>query len=143
MNKSYSVITNALVVNQSKQILISRRSFSETHEPGKWTIPGGKLENSSNENEAFNVLEKTLAKEVMEEVGVEIEDTIQLVCNNIFQRSTGQIVLALVFLAEYKSGKPKPLEDTIDVKWINLNQIDQYDFAPNVQKYLQLGFEKI
>lgn len=143
MNKIYSVITNALVANQDGRILISQRSFEEEHEPGKWTIPGGKIENNENVKEIFNVIEKTLSKEVMEEVGVEIEKEAQLVTNNTFERSTGQMVLAMVFLTEYKSGEPKPLEDTIDVKWVGEEDLDQYSFPPNVKEYILAGFAKL
>ncbi|HRN71276.1 MAG TPA: NUDIX domain-containing protein [Candidatus Woesebacteria bacterium] len=143
MNKIYSVITNALVANQDGRILISQRSFEEEHEPGKWTIPGGKIENNDDEKEIFNVIEKTLSKEVMEEVGVEISGKVQLVTNNTFERSTGQMVLAMVFLTEYKSGDPKPLEDTIDVQWVSKEELDQYTFPPNVKEYILAGFAKL
>lgn len=105
MNKIYSVITNALVVNEEGKILISQRSFDEDHEPGKWTIPGGKIENSDSEKELFGVIEDTLKREVEEEVGVTITNKVKLIQNNIFERSTGQMVLSLVFLTEYENVK--------------------------------------
>jgi len=35
------------------------------------------------------------------------------------------------------------LKNTIGVKWISKNEIDNYDFAPNVKEYIEMGFEKI
>ena len=42
MNKIYSVLVNAVIEKDGK-ILLSQRSLEEAHEPGKWTIPGGKV----------------------------------------------------------------------------------------------------
>lgn len=143
MNKIYSVITNALVVNDKNQILLSQRSFEEEHEPGKWTIPGGKIENDDEHKELFNIVEETLKKEVVEEVGVEISDKIMMVANNTFERSTGQMVLALVFLVKYVSGEPKPLEDTLNVQWVSQEELDNFEFPPNVKEYVEKGFMMI
>lgn len=141
-NKIYSVIVNAVVEKDGK-ILLSQRSLSEAHEPGKWTIPGGKVENSPNEEEIKNIIEKTCAREVIEEVGVEIEDDIKLIANNTFKRSNGQMVLALVFLCKYKSGEAKALEDTNAVAWVIRSELDNYDFPPNVKEYVESGFAEL
>ena len=142
MNKAYSVLINVLV-SKGDKILLSQRSFDEKHMPGRWTIPGGKIENEDIKEEIIDVVEKTAKREVMEEVGVEIHDELKLVANNTFRRTDGQMVLALVFLGKYKTNEPKPLEDTIAVQWISKNEIDQYDFPPNVREYLEKGFSCI
>lgn len=139
MNRSYSVIVNAVIRKEDK-ILISQRSFEEAHEPGKWTIPGGKIENDINEVEIFDIVEKTLKKEVLEEVEICISDEVRLIANNTFQRSNGQTVLALVFLCQYKSGEAKPAEDTIAVKWITKAELGNYAFPPNVKEYITRGY---
>ncbi len=141
-NKIYSVIVNAIVYKDNK-VLISQRSFEEEHEPGKWTIPGGKVENEETEEEVFNIVEKTIKKEVMEEVGVEIEDEVLLVENNTFRRSNGQMVLALIFLCKWKNIEPQALEDTIGVEWVSDDELDNYQFPPNVKEYIKKGFEKL
>jgi len=139
-SKLHSVIVNALVVKDSK-ILVSQRSFEEAHEPGKWTIPGGKIEKT--DGDVFNIVEKTCAREVEEETGVIIGPNIELVVNNTFIRSNGQHVIALVCLCHWLSGEPQALEDTIGVKWISQADLDSLQFAPNVQDYLQEGFKQI
>jgi mutator protein MutT len=141
-NKTYSVIVNVLVYKGNK-ILLSQRSLEEEHEPGKWTIPGGKIENDDSTDEIFNIVEDTIKREVMEEVGVEINDEVILISNNTFRRSNGQMVLALIFLAKYKSGEPQPLEDTINVEWVDSNELDNFEFPPNVREYIVKGFNKL
>ncbi len=137
MKKFYSVIVNSLIVNNEGKVLIAQRSPEEGHEGGRWSIPGGKVESNGQEHD---VLLKNIKKEILEEVGVEIFDDISLVHDNTFTRSNGDDVLALVFKCKYKSGEAKSLEDTTDVKWIGKEEIDSYQFPPNVREYVLKGF---
>lgn len=138
MKKLYSVIVNSVIVNSEGKVLIAQRSPEEGHEGGKWSIPGGKIESNGEEHD---VLLKNIKKEILEEVGVEIFDEITLVHDNTFTRSNGDDVLALVFLCKYKIGEAKPLEDTVDVKWVGKEELESYDFPPNVKKYILKGFK--
>ena len=137
-NKTHLILVNA-VVKKGDKILISQRSWEETHEPGKWTIPGGKVERTN--KEVWNVIEKTLAREVLEETGVKIIKNVALLLNNTFIRSTKQHVVAFVFLCYWMSGEAKPLDDTISVHWIKKEEINNFKFAPNVKKYIKNGFD--
>lgn len=137
-DKTHLVLVNAVVEKDGK-ILVSQRSLEETHDPGKWTIPGGKVERT--EGNVWNVIEMTLFDEVREETGIEIEEDVQLITNNTFIRSTGQHVIAIMFLCHWKSGEARALEDTSDVKWITKEEIGEFDFSPNVDKYIFKGFE--
>ena len=137
VDKTHLVLVNA-VVEKNGKILVSQRSLDETHMPGKWTIPGGKVERTS--GNVWNIIEKTLKDEVIEETGVSIHDNVKLLTNNTFIRSTGQHVVALIFLCHWKSGEAKPLEDTINVKWITKNDLKEMEFPPNVSEYIEKGF---
>jgi len=137
IDKTHIILVNAIVKKDDK-ILISQRSWEETQAPGKWTIPGGKVERG--DKEVWNIIEKTLAKEVSEETGVKIKKEVALLSNNSFIRSTGHHVVSLNFFCNWLSGKAKPLEDTIDVHWIGKDEINNFDFAPNVKKYIEMGF---
>ena len=103
-------------------------------------MPGGKLEFDGVVHEA---LQKTAVKEVLEEVGIEIEDEMHLIANNTFQHNEDALqAVAIVFLCHYKSGEPKPLEDTADVRWIDSEEIDNFEFHNiNVKNYVLKGFE--
>ena len=137
-DKTHLILVNA-VVEKDGEILISQRSLDEPHEPGKWTIPGGKVERTK--GDVFNIIEKTLADEVLEETGIVITDKATLITNNTFIRSTGQHVVALIFLCHWKSGEAEPLEDTIDTKWVTKGELDNCDFPPNVRGYIEKGFD--
>lgn len=137
--KKYCVIVNGVVVKDGK-ILLAQRSFEEKHVPGRWSPPGGKLEEM---NTVWHALEKTVKKEILEETGVKVEDEMQLLINNTFKHKEDDLlVLANVFLCKYKSGEPKPLEDTIAVKWVGEDEISNYKFTHNnVKNYIIKAFE--
>lgn len=135
-NSLHVILVNA-VVFRGEKILISQRSWKETHMPGKWTIPGGKVEKTS--GGVYGIIENTLKREVDEETGVKIGNEVHLITNNTFIRSTGDHVVALVFACKYKSGKARPLEDTIDCKWIEISELEKFDFAPQVKNYILLA----
>jgi len=138
--QSHLILVNALVEKDGK-LLISRRSLNETHEPGKWTIPGGKVDETS--GNVWNIIEETLAKEVLEETGVKISDDVSLIANNTFIRTTGHHVVVLIFLCHWESGQAMALEDTTDVRWITEKDLDNLKYPPNVRTYLAKGFLEI
>lgn len=107
-------------VMKGDKYLLARRGMEEVHMPGVWSIPGGKVDD---DGETVNILQETLKREVLEEVGVEITDDIRLVYNNTFKRSDGASVVGLTFLCHWKSGEAKPLEDTSEVKWFTLDEL--------------------
>jgi len=93
------------------------------HKPSTWSLPGGKIES---EVEEPDILQKTLKKEIEEEVGVEIDDDIDLVYNNSFERVDGAHVISLTFLCHYKVGEAKPLEDTAQIKWLSVEELKNF-----------------
>ena len=137
-NNNHSVLVNG-VVFKDNEVLISRRSPDEKHEPGRWTIPGGKVDES--EEIVFNILEKTLKREIKEETGVEVKKDFQLVTNNNFYRSTGQHVVAIVFKCKWESGEPKPLDDTVECEWATKEEVRDKNFPPNVKDYILKAFK--
>ena len=138
-NQTHIVLVNAVIFKGDK-VLVSQRSWKETHAPGKWTIPGGKVERTA--GGVYGVIEKTLKDEVREETGVEIEDSVELISNNTFIRSTGHHVISLVFKCKYKSGEAKPLEDTIDCRWVTLEEAKKMEFAPSIKECIELAFKR-
>ena len=137
--QQFQVLVNAVIVKDN-EILLSRRAFTEKNAPGKWTIPGGGLE-YDNEHET---LEKAVQREILEEVGIEVYEQMTMLTNNTFiHDGDDNKVLAIIFFCKYKSGKEQSLEDTIDVRWINEDQLNDFEFNhPNVKDYVKKGFDK-
>lgn len=138
MAQLFSVLVNGVVFKEDS-VLVSQRSWDEPHEPGKWTIPGGKVEYT---DELFDILGRDMAREIKEEVGVEVHShSFRYVTSNCFQRSDKSLVLAVVLACDYKAGDPQPLDDTIDVKWVDEKSIHQLEFPPNVKEYVLEAFK--
>lgn len=118
------VIHVAAIIKKDNKYLLSQRSLKDEQAPGVWTFPGGKVEINSMEREE-NTIEDALKREVMEETGVEIEDKIKYLHSDGFVRVSGDHVIGIYFLVNYKSGTPRPLEDQEQVKWLTLKEIEK------------------
>ncbi len=140
--RKYSVVVNAIIVNNENKVLLVQRGWQEKHGPGTWSVPGGKLDFTG---VTHNALQETAKKEALEEAGVEIEDEMELIANNTFEHDEDKLqVVALVFLCYYKSGVPKVTEETADVKWVGLEEINNFNFHNiNVKNYVLKAFKKL
>lgn len=128
-------------VFKDNKLLLAQRSFDEGHLPGYWAVPGGKVDLT--DTIVWNILEKTAQKEILEETGVQVADAMVLLSNNSFVRTDGQPVIAINFICQYVSGTPQPLEDTIDVKWIGLDDVSSLQIESGVQKQIKLAFSTL
>jgi 8-oxo-dGTP diphosphatase len=113
------VLVNGWIENGGK-FLLSQRALTELQRPGAWSLPGGKVEGGSEETD---ILQKTLRKEIEEEVGVAVADEMRFICDYSFIRVDGAHVVGLTFLCKYESGEARPLEDTASVKWLSLEEL--------------------
>ena len=118
----------ALVCRKGKLLLIKRK-----FEPGagKWSLPGGKVE--MGEKAAA-----TAAREIMEECGVEIKvlKLLDLFDTILYDRN-GRVLyhyLIMAYMAEYVSGTPQNSPETLDVRWVPLDEASNYDLTDNAQK---------
>lgn len=124
------------VIEKAGKFLIAQRSLDESHLPGWWSIPGGKVESS--ETIVQNILEKTLKREIMEEVGVEIEENPKLISDSTFARSTGHPVIWLVFHCFWKSGEAKALDECADVAWVSYDDLNKYKVSREIINLIKI-----
>ena len=82
------------------------------------------------------MIESTIKREVEEEVGIIVTNKLDYLGSDAFIRVSGHHVVSLTFLAHWKSGKAKPLEDQEEVAWYSLKQLKELSDLP---KYLQSG----
>lgn len=134
-NAQFHIVAVKAWVKKGDKYLLARRGMNEVHMPGVWSIPGGKVDD---DDETVNILQETLKREVLEEVGVEITDEIDLVYNNAFKRSDGASVVGLTFLCHWKTGEAQPLEETLEVGWFTLDElIDKEDVADFLKREIR------
>lgn len=126
-------------VFKDDKLLLAQRSYDEGHLPGYWAVPGGKVDIPN--KITYNLLESTVRREIREEVGIEVEETMTLLINNNFVRTDGQHVIAINFACTYKSGTPQPLEDTVDVQWVTHSELPSLKIQEDVLRQIRLAFK--
>lgn len=108
-------------IKKGEKYLIAQRSLKDDQAAGQWAAPGGKVDLEVEDD----IIENTLKREILEEVGVEVEDELELVASKSFIRSSGDHVVGLSFLVEYKSGEAQPLEDQEQVMWASKEEMKE------------------
>lgn len=112
------VVLVTAVIKKGNKYLVAQRSKNDPQTPLVWFFPGGKVDQEMGNG----IIEKTLEREVVEEVGVKIKNP-RLILNNGFLRVSGHHVIGLTFLCDYVKGTAKPLEDQEKVMWGTLEVI--------------------
>lgn len=127
----YIVNVEAAIYNDDKWLVV-KRSELEEHAPGTLALVGGKVEVASGGDD---VLEDTLRREVKEEVGVEV-DAMDYLESKAFMTNDGQMVVDIVFLCRYKSGKSRCVDkdEVAEVHWVTASDIAGNQKAPSYLK---------
>lgn len=147
VDKLFYFVANVVVYRESDQrCLILKRDMREKVHPGKYAVPGGKLEwkdlniekptRMNGEVIDFeNVIEDLLQREVREEAGIEIEKELKYINNVAFIRPDETPVVLLKFAAKYKSGEVRPEDGAFtDFTWVNTDEVEQYDCIDGVKE---------
>ncbi len=145
----HEVAITAIVVKEGK-FLIIRRSKSKKRFPGMWTVPGGKLETKDylslpkdTQFYWYNVLEKTLAREVKEEVGLKIEN-MEYLTSLATVHSDKAPSLVISCIADYKSGEVKlDSDESDDFAWVSLDEAKNYQLIDGILDELKMADQKL
>ncbi|MCA1029644.1 NUDIX domain-containing protein [Bacillus timonensis] len=124
----YIVNVEAAIFRGDKWLIIER-SKKEEHAGGLLSLVGGTVEN---EGFSSSVLEKTIKREIFEEVGVIVRDDMYYVRNTTFVTDNGELVLDIVFLCEIEEGEPfvKSPNEIESVHWMTLDEVLEHDNSP-------------
>lgn len=103
-----------LLKNPEGKYLLIRRSTVETNGPGKWDIPGGRME-------AGSTMLENLAREVMEETGLTMSSEPRVLGIQDLMWPDRQVVrITHVGTVE---GTPKLSEEHTEYRWATLDEI--------------------
>lgn len=137
--QKYVVHVSAFVRKDGK-FLMARRAEDDDQAPGAWATPGGKVELGT----CSFPIQQTLQEELDEEVGIKIRpESMQLIFNQIFTRSSGDQVLGLVFVADWQSGEAQALEDQAEIAWLSGAEVRELVKSTPYLSYLEPAMEKL
>lgn len=131
-----------------RKYLITKRAPHKKAWPGKWTVPGGGMQTddymtteatyaNSESPQWYNAVEKTLRREVKEEVNVEIDD-VRYLLDLAFIRPDGIPAIVLSFYARYASGEVTLDEDATEYAWIAADEVGQYELIQGIDHEIQM-----
>ncbi len=106
------VVTAGVILDQRGRVLIARRA-PERYIPGLWEFPGGKLEPDESP-------EACLARELMEELGIEVMvGELLTAVHHTYERYRIVLLAYRCFLSSPRPEAPKALTDEHDrVEWV-------------------------
>ena len=113
------IIGLGAVVNSQGQVLIDQR-LENAFLGGFWEFPGGKQKKGER-------IELTIAREIREELGIEVEVGKCLI-NYEFDYGVKKLNF-IVHICKHLSGEPTPYTSQ-EVRWISFEQFDLYKFPP-------------
>lgn len=121
------------LIQKGDKYLVAKRASNDSQAGGQWSIPGGKQEFELGDD----IIEETLKREVMEEVGLEIDEQVVYLSSQGFTHSTKRHVVMLYFLCKYKAGIAKPLEDQEEIRWVTHGELEKLVNAKDGPNYLK------
>jgi ADP-ribose pyrophosphatase YjhB (NUDIX family) len=138
-DKLFYFVVNVVVYRESDQkCLILKRSTREIVHPGKWAVPGGKLEwndldlahptrLNGDVIDFEDAVAKLMEREVFEEAGVEIQDQVYYLNDMAFIRPDEIPVVLIKFAAIYKSGQVKVEKGSFDdFAWVDREEVKHF-----------------
>jgi 8-oxo-dGTP pyrophosphatase MutT (NUDIX family) len=139
-DKLFYFVANVVIVRESDgRCLILKRSLREKVHPGKYAVPGGKLEwaqldltHPTRVNgdvlDFESAVEDLLAREAEEEAGVRIGKRLHYINSVAFVRPDGIPVILVKFAATYEGGEVRPEPGAFeDFAWVNAEEARKYD----------------
>lgn len=114
LKKIHRVVAKAIVTDGS-EILLLRRSDTDTRRPLQWDIPGGAVEENENYSNA-------VSREIAEETGLDIpSDSLDIIFAKTEEREKGAMIF-LFYAGETESRDVKLSFEHDSYKWASINE---------------------
>ncbi len=147
-------VANVVVYRESDgRCLILKRSENEKVHPGKYCVPGGKLDWNDLDlahplrvqNDVLDYpdsVERLLAREALEEAGVEIEPKLTYINSIAFVRPDEIPVACVKFAAKYKGGDVKLEEGAfVEYAWVDAEEVKNYPCIEGIREEVKETIE--
>jgi len=142
-NKVHYVVVTGILVKDGKFLIVKRDSWEKAF-PGRWTVPGGKLEvldyvlkKKDTSEHWYNIFENLLRREVKEETGLDIEN-IGYVTSMVYIRPDGIPCIIVSLFASPSSDEIKLCIALTEYAWISLEEAKSYDLIEGIYEELEI-----
>ena len=142
-NKAHYVVVTGILVKDG-MYLIAKRAEWEKAFPGKWTVPGGKLEvldyalrQKDTKDHWYNVFENLLKREVKEEVNLEIKN-MGYVTSMVYVRDDNIPCIIVSLYAEPVGQDIKLCSALTEFAWVYLEEAKKYDLVEGLYEELEI-----
>jgi 8-oxo-dGTP diphosphatase len=126
--KPFALSAKVVVRDGEGRCLLLKRSMSSKGNPGKWDLPGGKVDAGEN-------LEQGLLREVAEETGLTI--SLQRVLGAAESESPTKRVAYLILEGRVESGQVRLSSEHDDYAWVDRRELPKMDLADQFRKFAQ------
>jgi 8-oxo-dGTP diphosphatase len=133
LEKPYIISVYAAIRNDKGEFLLLKRSEDSITNPGKWDLPGGKLEREE-------ILEEAVVREVWEETGITIVPG--EIAGYIMFELPEKKVIAIVYDGGYIASDVKLSHEHTEYSWIPHDRILEMSALPPYFKYFFRRFAK-
>ena len=120
------VKVTAAILEKDGRIMIAQRKSTD-HLAGKWEFPGGKIETGESP-------EACLARELNEEFHIDV--SIGEYLGSILHHYDHISIELMAYRTFWDGGKINST-DHKDYKWVTIDELEQYDFAPADQPFVE------
>jgi 8-oxo-dGTP diphosphatase len=121
LKKPYIISVYTILRNEKGEFLLLRRSEDSHTNPGKWDLPGGKLEREE-------ILEEAIVREVWEETQISIVPW--EIAGYVTFELPEKRVIAIVYDGRYTVSDVKLSHEHTEYAWISLNEILEMHTLP-------------
>ncbi len=142
-NMIHYVVVTGILVKDGKFLIVKRADWEKAF-PGRWTVPGGKLEvldyvlrEKDTPHHWYNVFEDLVKREVREEVGLEIKD-IGYVTSMVYLREDKIPCIIVSLWAEPVGEDVRLCSALTDFKWVNLEEAKNFDLIEGIYEELEI-----
>jgi 8-oxo-dGTP diphosphatase len=132
--KTFALSVRMVLFDQHGHILVLKRSKQSRTNPGKWELPGGKIDLS----ESFD---SALKREVFEETGFQV--VIHTAAGTAMQETDEWRIIHLVMIGSIVSGGLTISSEHEEYRWASPIEIGGLDKADYFEDYYQMYLQAI
>jgi 8-oxo-dGTP diphosphatase len=125
-SKPLALSVRILLFNPEGQVLLLLRSKRSKTNPGRWELPGGKIDPGESFDTALN-------REIMEETGLTVQ--IHHAAGTAEQDVAGWHVIHLVLTGTIQSGMARISDEHEEFCWVGIDEMNTMDLADWFSEY--------